>query len=254
MIFQRALFVVFAWIIACSQAFAGNGANAVERYRCSHILFGILGELTLETRFLDSQRVQIELAGDALGMMAVLDGNRQQHYLSILHQDNQGRFATLAHRRSTQINSRGRRIQYGWLMTFDDGGHVNAHRVWGGEVVETRLCQIPADCYGDFLSVLYVFQHHDEPLQVSHVYRYPFFALQGVGRLEVRVEDVEAQEPGASHGALWRCRITSASGCLPGNCTSLTVWCDEQRRVIKAEVPFLWGLGTVVIQKISESS
>ncbi|WP_316347051.1 DUF3108 domain-containing protein [Desulfuromonas acetoxidans] len=249
----RSLLVV-VWIVSCSQAFAAGDATLVERYRCQHFLLGTLGELSLETCTLDGQRMQIELAGDALGMMALLDGNRQQCYTSMIQYDSDGRVVTLSHRQSTHIDSRGRRIQYGWSTLFDEEGRVTARRHWGGEVVETRKFQIPANCYGDFLSVLYAFQHQDGPLRVAQEYRYPFFTLQGMGRIVVQVEGVESLERAASPGVLWRCRITSADGRLPGNSTSLTVWCDDQRRVVKAEAPFLWGLGKVVIQRISESS
>ncbi len=254
MIRSRFLFFVILWIVVCSDVFAGNDAIVTERYRCQHLLFGTLGDLSLETRCIDGQRLQVELAGDALGMMALLDGNRRQCYTSMLQHDNQGRVVTLSHRQSTQIDSRGRRIQYGWVATFDKGGRVTARRLWGGDIVETRDFQIPANCYGDFLSVLYAFQHQNEPLQMAQVFRYPFFTVQGMGRIVVRVEGVEVQEPMASSETLWRCRITSAAGRLPGRCSSLTVWCDDRRRVVKAEAPFWWGLGTVVIQRISESS
>lgn len=251
---SRALFSVWLLVLSiCSPAVAAQDSAQVFHYHCEHFLLGSLGELTLEIQALDEERTQISVTGEALGMMALLDGNRQQHYVSIVRSDRAHQIVPLRHQQLTHIDSRGRRIHYGWLLTFT-GLQVTAQRLWGGQVVESHVTELPAGAYGDLLSILLAFQRSAEPLSVAQVFTYSLFTLQGIGQIDVRVEACEEQQDLlGSTGRLWRCRVTSSGGRLPGNCSALTLWCDDHRQVVKAEAPFVWGLGTVVIRKTSES-
>ena len=231
----RAVFSALFFLLSiCTVSCADDGYSRIVRYRCEHFLLGSLGELTLEILPLTE------------GRMELLDGNRQQRYVSILRSDPERHIVPLSYQQLTHLDSHGRRIHYGWTLTFD-GDRVTANRMWGGVVVESHTGNIPAGVYGDFLSILFAFQTQSEPLTLAEVTRYSLFTPQGIGRIVVTVEAYE--QP--SH--MWRCRITSPGGRLPGGYAALTAWCDADRRIVKAEAPFLWGLGTVTVRKISES-
>nr|WP_320048333.1 hypothetical protein [uncultured Desulfuromonas sp.] len=237
---------------AAGFASARQPDSQVTHYQCRHPLLGTLATVELAVKPLPGQRLQIELSGQASGVAALVDGHRLQRYTSIVQLNGQQCPVTVSHQRLTDIDYDQRRIQYGWLLTFSELNKVIMERLWGGQVVERRSAQVDSPFLGDFLSVLLAFQQHDQPLMVSQRFDYACFSLNGMDRMTVDVEEVEPGSPETSQ-TLWRCRITSALGCLPGHCDSLLLWCDDSRQIVKARVPFWWGLGSLNIVRSVEA-
>ena len=253
MIFRGLIFSLLLFVFgAAGFASSRQPDSQVTRYQCRHPLLGTLATVQLAVIPLTGQRLQIELSGQASGVAALVDGHRLQRYTSIVQLNGQQSPVTLSHQRLTDIDHDQQRIQYGWLLTFSEINKVVMERLWEGRVVESRSSRVEPPFLGDFLSVLLAFQQQDQPLMVSQRFDYACFTLDGMDHVTVDVDEVE---PGSSEDSpqLWRCRITSALGCLPGHCDSLLLWCDDSRQIVKARVPFWWGLGSLNIVRRVEA-
>ncbi|MCD6526877.1 MAG: DUF3108 domain-containing protein [Desulfuromonas sp.] len=216
-------------------------------YVCKYFLFDPIAELELLIEPLENGQQRVLLQGHALGVVAWMDGDREQSYESLIEIDGQGTLITLHHQRLTRINSRGRRIEYGWRWTFDrHSSAVCAQRLWGGKVVETLQQRRATECYGDILSLLLAFQREAQPLRCADRYHYNLFAGQQIAGIDVVVE---TQEPLADVGdddeLFWRCRIRSDAEVFPAGCFEMTLWCNDQRLPVKGRVSRFAGLGTV---------
>jgi hypothetical protein len=246
--------VSFFLLLSCPvDLVASLAADSHLLYRCDHLLLGTLGELQLETRYQDDGKIVVRLSGDALGLAALLDGHRHHDYETVLARQPDGQLQTLSHQRITHIDSRGRRIQYGWRLTFSQESRVLAERLWGGEVVETRHHRAQTPCYGDFLSVLIAFQDCSDALRVGERMDYTFFTMDGPAKIRVDVVDREMVSIAGEAKPVWRCNIASPSGRLPGGYRSMVLWCNETRQVVKGRGAMMWGFGSLNVRQAGEA-
>lgn len=138
-------------------------------YRCDYLWLPPIGRASLLLQPQGGQQLQVTLQGQALGLAAWLDGERQQTYQSLLSLPLDSRSNSLTHRRLTRINSGDRRIEYGWSWLFDaDPSAVEAARWWGGRKVEQHTLQKPPGAISDFLALFLRFWQFGPRLQAGN--------------------------------------------------------------------------------------
>lgn len=242
-----ATFIVVGGGWAFSVASSPRSSGLHLSYICEYLWFSPIAELELIVEPHVNGQQRVVLQGQAQGIAAWMDGHRQQRYESLIDIDDSGQLTTLYHQRLTRIDSRGRRIEYGWRWNFaHQSSTVNAQRLWGGKVVETFQQRRSDDCYGDVLSVFLAFKRDSKPLNPGERYVYKLFRDQGEVELEVVVEEREAVSGLGQHGELfWRCKVSCDADIFPAGCSELVLWCDEQRLPVRGRVSRFAGLGTV---------
>lgn len=221
-------------------------------FNCSFLWLDSVATLSLTVEPQSAANTyRIILQGEGRGFVGWLNGGRHQYYESLVSRDAKGRVSTLAHSQQTQINHQGQRINYGWELTFDQpAAVVNAHRLWGGQVVETQQHFITAAStngqrvVGDFLSALFTFMgDSSQPLAVGLHYDFWVFHLDGDANLNIEVTAFDERQNS------WQCLLRSDSASLPGDVTELIFYCDDKR------IPLFGGsdgrFGGVAIQGIS---